>query len=102
MYALIDKTGQHDLGQLRSLQDWFIKFELQTVSGVSEVSALGGMVKQYQVKINPDKLRAFEIPLSHIQLAIKQGNQEIGASVIEMAEAEYMIRATGTLKVLMI
>jgi Cu(I)/Ag(I) efflux system membrane protein CusA/SilA len=98
LYALIDKTGQHDLGQLRSLQDWFIKFELQTVSGVSEVSALGGMVKQYQVKINPDKLRAFEIPLSHIQLAIKQGNQEIGASVIEMAEAEYMIRATGYIK----
>ena len=98
LYALIDKTGQHDISQLRSLQDWFLKFELQTVPGVSEVTALGGMVKQYQVKVHPDKLRAFGIPLSHIQMAIKQGNQEIGASVIEMAEAEYMVRATGYLQ----
>ncbi|MFT5755787.1 MAG: Cu(I)/Ag(I) efflux system membrane protein CusA/SilA [Alteromonadaceae bacterium] len=98
LYALTDKTGQHDLSQLRSLQDWFLKFELQTVPGVSEVSTLGGMVKQYQVRINPDKLRAFGIPLSHIQRAIKQGNQEIGASVVEMAEAEYMVRATGYIK----
>ena len=98
LYALIDKTGQHDLSQLRSLQDWFLKYELQTVKGVSEVTALGGMVKQYQVQVNPDKLRAFGIPLSLIQTAIKQGNQEIGASVVEMAEAEYMVRATGYLK----
>ncbi|MEH6384115.1 MAG: efflux RND transporter permease subunit [Colwellia sp.] len=98
LYALTDPTGQHDLSQLRSLQDWFLKFELQTVPGVSEVSALGGMVKQYQVRIDPDKLRAFGIPLSHIQMAIKQGNQEIGASVVEMAEAEYMVRATGYIK----
>jgi len=98
LYALVDRTGQHDLSQLRSVQDWFLKFELQTVAGVSEVSALGGMVKQYQVKINPDKLRAFAIPLSLIQTAIKQGNQEIGASVVEMAEAEYMVRATGYIK----
>jgi Cu(I)/Ag(I) efflux system membrane protein CusA/SilA len=98
LYALVDKTGQHDLSQLRSLQDWFLKFELQTLPGVSEVSTLGGMVKQYQVRINPDKLRAFGIPLSLIQTAIKQGNQEIGASVVEMAEAEYMVRATGYIK----
>ena len=98
LYALTDKTGQHDLSQLRSLQDWFLKFELQTVPGVSEVSTLGGMVKQYQVRINPDKLRAFGIPLSHIQMAIKKGNQEIGASVVEMAEAEYMVTATGYIK----
>jgi len=98
LYALVDKTGQHDLSQLRSLQDWFLKYELQTVKGVSEVTALGGMVKQYQVQVNPDKLRAFGIPLSLIQTAIKQGNQEIGASVVEMAEAEYMVRATGYLK----
>jgi Cu(I)/Ag(I) efflux system membrane protein CusA/SilA len=98
LYALTDPTGQYDLSQLRSLQDWFLKFELQTVPGVSEVSALGGMVKQYQVRIDPDKLRAFGIPLSHIQMAIKQGNQEIGASVVEMAEAEYMVRATGYIK----
>ncbi len=95
LYALVDRTGQHDLSQLRSLQDWFLKYELQAVSGVSEVSALGGMVKQYQVKVHPDKLRAFNIPLSHIQLAIQRGNQEVGASVVEMAEAEYMVRATG-------
>jgi len=95
LYALIDKTGNHDIGQLRSLQDWFLKYELQTVAGVSEVAALGGMVKQYQVKVHPDKLRALNIPLSHIQMAIQRGNQEIGASVVEMSEAEYMVRATG-------
>ena len=98
LYALVDKTGQHDISQLRSIQDWFLKYELQTVRGVSEVSALGGMVKQYQVQVIPDKLRAFGIPLSLIQQAIKQGNQEIGASVVEMAEAEYMVRATGYIK----
>ena len=98
LYALTDTTGQHDLSQLRSIQDWFLKFELQTVPGVSEVTALGGMVKQYQVNVNPDKLRAYGIPLSLIQTAIKQGNQEIGASVVEMAEAEYMVRATGYIK----
>lgn len=95
LYALVDRTGKHDLSQLRSLQDWFLKYELQTVPGVSEVSALGGMVKQYQVKVNPEKLRAFGIPLSLIQMAIQRGNQEVGASVVEMAEAEYMVRASG-------
>ncbi|WP_421131535.1 efflux RND transporter permease subunit [Alteromonas sp. A079] len=95
LYALVDKTGQNDISQLRSLQDWFLKYELQTVPGVSEVSAIGGMVKQYQVQVDPEKLRAYGIPLSHIQTAIKRGNQEVGASVIEMAEAEYMVRATG-------
>ncbi|WP_172415929.1 efflux RND transporter permease subunit [Vreelandella aquamarina] len=95
LYALIDKTGQHDLSELRSLQDWFLKYELQTVSGVSEVAALGGMVKQYQVVVDPEKLRAFDIPLAHIQTAIQRANQEVGASVVEMAEAEYMVRATG-------
>ena len=95
LYALTDPTGQNDISQLRSLQDWFLKYELQTVPGVSEVAPLGGMVKQYQVSVNPDKLRAFGIPLAHIQNAIQQGNQEIGASVIELAEAEYMIRASG-------
>lgn len=95
LYALVDRTGKHDISQLRSLQDWFLKYELQTVPGVSEVSALGGMVKQYQVKVNPEKLRAFGIPLSLIQMAIQRGNQEVGASVVEMAEAEYMVRASG-------
>ena len=95
LYALVDRTGKNDISQLRSLQDWFLKYELQTVPGVSEVSALGGMIKQYQVKVDPEKLRAYGIPLSHIQMAIKRGNQEVGASVIEMSEAEYMVRATG-------
>lgn len=98
LYSLIDKTGKHDISQLRSIQDWFLKYELQTVPGVSEVAAVGGMVKQYQVKVNPEKLRAFNIPLSHIQMAIKQANQEVGASVVEMAEAEYMVRASGYIK----
>ncbi|MBV1876306.1 MAG: CusA/CzcA family heavy metal efflux RND transporter [Pseudomonadales bacterium] len=98
LYALVDKTGQHDISQLRSIQDWFLKYELQTVAGVAEVSPLGGMVKQYQVQVNPDKLRAFNLPLSLIVTAIQHGNQEIGASVVEMAEAEYMVRATGYIK----
>ncbi|MBQ4856573.1 efflux RND transporter permease subunit [Pseudoalteromonas sp. MMG007] len=98
LYALVDKTNKHDISQLRSLQDWFLKFELQTVPGVSEVAAVGGMVKQYQVNVEPDKLRAYGIPLSLIQTAIKQGNQEMGASVVEMAEAEYMVTSTGYIK----
>ncbi|MBH0037137.1 MULTISPECIES: efflux RND transporter permease subunit [unclassified Pseudoalteromonas] len=98
LYALVDKTNKHDISQLRSLQDWFLKFELQTVPGVSEVAAVGGMVKQYQVNVDPDKLRAYGIPLSLIQTAIQQGNQEMGASVVEMAEAEYMVTSTGYIK----
>ncbi|WP_017786321.1 efflux RND transporter permease subunit [Aeromonas dhakensis] len=97
-YALVDKTGKHDLGELTSLQNWFLKYELQTVNGVSEVATVGGMVRQYQVRVDPDKLRAYGIPLSLIETAIKQGNQETGASVIEMAEAEYMVRSNGYLK----
>lgn len=95
IYALTDRTGQHDISELRSLQDWFLKYELQTVPGVSEVASAGGMVKQYQVQVDPEKLRAYGIPLSHVQTAIQRGSQEIGASVIELAEAEYMVRATG-------
>ncbi|TDY04238.1 efflux RND transporter permease subunit [Thiohalophilus thiocyanatoxydans] len=94
-YALVDRTGEHDLSQLRSLQDWFLKYELQTVSGVSEVATVGGMVKQYQVVLDPDKLRAYDLPLEKVRKAIREGNQEAGGSVIEMAEAEYMVRATG-------
>lgn len=94
-YALVDRTGNNDLAKLRSLQDWFLKYELQTVEGVSEVSTVGGMVKQYQVILDPDRLRAFNLPLSKIRMAIMNANQEVGGSVIEMAEAEYMVRATG-------
>ncbi|MGL5340484.1 MAG: efflux RND transporter permease subunit [Aeromonas veronii] len=97
-YALVDRTGKHDLSELTSLQNWFLKYELQTVEGVSEVATVGGMVRQYQLRVDPDKLRAYGIPLSLIETAIKQGNQETGASVIEMAEAEYMVRSNGYLK----
>ena len=97
-YALQDKTGKHDLAQLRSIQDWFLKYELQTVPGVAEVATVGGMVKQYQVVLNPDALRAYGLTLAKIRSAIQRGNREVGGSVIEMGEAEYMIRATGYLK----
>lgn len=96
-YVLQDKTGKHDLAELRSLQDWFLKYELQTVDGVSEVATVGGMVKQYQVEIDPDKLRAYNLTLQQINKAIKEGNQEAGASVIEVAEAEHMVRTSGYL-----
>ncbi|MEO9946757.1 CusA/CzcA family heavy metal efflux RND transporter [Paraglaciecola sp.] len=98
LYSLIDKTGNLDISELRSIQDWFLKYELQTVPGVSEVAVIGGMVKQYQVQVDPIKLRAYGIPLSHIKMALKRGNQETGASVIEMAEAEYMVSASGYIK----
>ena len=94
-YALVDRSGRHDLSQLRSLQDWFLKYELQTVPGVSEVATIGGMVKQYQVVLDPDRLRAYGLPVSRVHQAVMRGNQEVGGSVIEMAESEYMVRATG-------
>ena len=94
-YALVDRSGRNDLAQLRSLQDWFLKYELQTVPGVSEVATIGGMVKQYQGVLDPDRLRAYGLPVSRVRQAIMRGNQEVGGSVIEMAEAEYMARATG-------
>ena len=97
-YALVDRSGEHDLAELRSLQDWFLKFELQTVPGVAEVATIGGMVRQYQVVVDPDKLRAFGIPLRKLKMAIQAGNQETGGSVIEMGEAEYMVRASGYLQ----
>ncbi len=97
-YALVDRSGAHDLAQLRSLQDWFLKYELQTVPGVAEVATIGGMVRQYQVVVDPDKLRAFGVTLADLKRAIQNGNQETGGSVIEMGEAEYMVRATGYLE----
>ncbi|GMG86082.1 efflux RND transporter permease subunit [Biformimicrobium ophioploci] len=94
-YTLVDRSGNHDLAQLRSLQDWFLKFELQTLPGVSEVATVGGMVKQYQVQVDPQQLRAYDLTVGQIQDAIQRGNRESGASVVEMAEAEYMVRASG-------
>ncbi|MCW9057805.1 MAG: efflux RND transporter permease subunit [Gammaproteobacteria bacterium] len=97
-YALVDRTGSHDLAQLRSLQDWFLKFELQTLPGVSEVASIGGMVRQYQVVVDPDRLRAHGLRLEQVADAIRAANQESGGGVLEMAEAEYMVRATGYLQ----
>ena len=97
-YALVDQTGKHDLAQLTSLQDWFLKYQLQTVPGVAEVATAGGMVKQYQVVVYPDKLRAYGITLDRVRQAIQNANHETGGAVVELAEAEYMVRASGYLK----
>src|ERR1700681_3609555 len=97
-YALIDRTGQHDLSQLRALQDWFLKYELKTVPNVSEVASLGGMVRQYQIVLDPDKLRAYNIPHGKVIEAVQKANQETGGSVLELGEAEYVVRASGYLQ----
>lgn len=97
-YALLDRTGNNDLASLRSLQDWFIKFELKTIPGISEVATIGGAVKQYQVIIDPLKLVQYNIKLHEVKSAIQSANQEIGGSVVELAEAEYMVRANGYLE----
>lgn len=96
-YALLDRSGTHDLSQLRSLQDWFLRYELQTVQGVAEVASVGGMVRQYQVVVNPNRLRALNISLSTVSKALKEANREVGGSVLELGEAEYMVRAKGYL-----
>lgn len=97
-YALIDPTEHHDLSQLRSIQDWFLKYELQKIPGVAEVATVGGMVKQYQIILDPNKLRAYGITLNQVKSAIQKSNQEIGGASVEMSEAEYMVRARGYLK----
>ncbi|QKI88387.1 efflux RND transporter permease subunit [Thiomicrorhabdus xiamenensis] len=94
-YALVDYSHRHDLAQLRSLQDWFLKYELQSVPGVSEVASLGGLLRQYQVEIDPNKLRAYGINLQQVQQAIKNSSAELGASVLEQGEAEYMVAFKG-------
>ena len=96
-YALVDRTGRHDLSQLRALQDWFLKYELKTVPNVAEVASIGGMVRQYQVQLDPDKLRAYGITHARVIDAIRKANQEAGGSVLELGEAEYMVRASGYL-----
>ena len=99
-YALTDRSGRHDLSQLRALQDWFLKYELKSVANVAEVASVGGMVRQYQIVLNPDRLRAYSIPVSRVIQAVKNANQETGGSVLELGEAEYMVRARGYLKTL--
>ncbi|MBC3884089.1 efflux RND transporter permease subunit [Undibacterium griseum] len=97
-YALVDRSGKMDLSQLRAFQDWFLKYELKSVPNVSEVASIGGMVRQYQIQLDPDKMRAYNIPHGKIIEAVQKANQEIGGSVLELGEAEYMVRASGYLK----
>lgn len=97
-YVLTDKSGQHSLADLRAIQDWILKYELKTVADVSEVASVGGMVKEYQVILNPDRLRALNVTHEQVISAIQSANQEGGGSVLELGEAEYMVRTTGYLK----
>ena len=97
-YALTDTSGKMDLSQLRALQDWFLKYELKAVPNVSEVASLGGMVRQYQIVLDPDRMRAYGIPHAKIIDAVQRANQETGGSVLELGEAEYMVRASGYLQ----
>ncbi len=97
-YALVDHSHKHDLAELRSLQDWFLKYELQSVPGVAEIATIGGMVKQYQIEIDPDKLRGYYLTLANVRKAIAESNQEISGSVLEQAEAEYLVRFKGYIK----
>jgi Cu(I)/Ag(I) efflux system membrane protein CusA/SilA len=97
-YSLVDRSGTQDAGQLRALQDWFLKFELKTVPNVAEVASVGGMVRQYQVLLDPDKLAAYGIPHTRVVEALQKANQEAGGSVLELGEAEYVVRASGYLQ----
>jgi Cu(I)/Ag(I) efflux system membrane protein CusA/SilA len=97
-YALVDRSGRMDLSQLRALQDWFLKYELKAVPDVSEVASVGGMVRQYQIVLDPDRMRAYNIPHGKVIEAVRRANQETGGSVLEMGEAEYMVRASGYLQ----
>ncbi len=97
-YALVDRSGKHDLSELRSLQDWFLKFELKTIPNVAEVASVGGVVKQYQIQVNPEKLSQYGVSLPEVKQALESSNQEAGGSSVEMAEAEYMVRASGYLQ----
>jgi Cu(I)/Ag(I) efflux system membrane protein CusA/SilA len=97
-YALIDHSGQYDISQLRALQDWFLKYELKSVPNVAEVASLGGLVKQYQVVLDPDRMRGLGLTIDRVKSALRDSNNETGGSVLEMGEAEYAVRATGYLK----
>jgi Cu(I)/Ag(I) efflux system membrane protein CusA/SilA len=94
-YALVDRSGKNDLAKLRSIQDWYLRYPLQTVPGVAEVASVGGFVKQYQVEVDPNVLLAYGIPLAKVKQAIQRSNQDVGGRVVEMAETEYMVRGLG-------
>lgn len=97
-YALVDKSGKHSLADLRSLQDWTIRYQLQAVPGVAEVASLGGFVRQYQITVDPNKLAAYRIPLMQVMTAVRSSNNEVGARLVEWSGAEYMVRARGYVK----
>jgi len=97
-YALVDTTGRHDLAQLRSIQDWYLRYPLQTVEGVAEVASVGGYVKQYQVEVDPNALAAYNIPLARVKQAIRRSNRDVGGRLVEMSETEYMVRGLGYIK----
>ncbi|MGV0035584.1 MAG: efflux RND transporter permease subunit [Candidatus Azotimanducaceae bacterium WSBS_2022_MAG_OTU7] len=97
-YALVDRTGKHDLSALRSIQDWYLRYPLQTVDGVAEVASVGGYVKQYQIIVDPNALSRFNISLEQLKGAVKNSNNDVGGRLIEMAETEYMVRSTGYIK----
>ena len=97
-YALVDTTGKHSLAELRSVQDWFLRYHLQSVPGVAEVAPLGGFVRQYQVNVDPDRLRAFNLPISKVVDAVRSGNNDVGGRLVEMSGAEYMVRGRGYAK----
>ncbi|HSD69631.1 MAG TPA: CusA/CzcA family heavy metal efflux RND transporter [Woeseiaceae bacterium] len=97
-YALVDRSGGHDLAQLRSIQDWYLRYQLQTVPGVAEVASVGGYVKQYQVEVDPNALAAYGIPLARVKTAIQRSNNDVGGRLVEMAETEYMVRGRGYIR----
>ena len=97
-YALVDRSGKHDLAQLRSIQDWYMRYPLQTVEGVAEVASIGGFVKQYQVEVDPNALQSYNIPLAKVRHAIINSNKDVGGKLIEMAETEYMVRSSGYIR----
>ncbi|HEX9302782.1 MAG TPA: efflux RND transporter permease subunit [Casimicrobiaceae bacterium] len=99
-YALVDRSGKHDLAELRALQDWFLKYELKTVPDVAEVASIGGMVKQYQIVLDPARLKAYNLPVMKVIAAVRDANREFGGSVLELSEAEYMVRVKGYLRTL--
>jgi Cu(I)/Ag(I) efflux system membrane protein CusA/SilA len=99
-YALVDRSGRHDLAQLRALQDWFLKYELKALPNVAEVATIGGMVKQYQIVLDPARLKAYSLPVTKVVAAIREANREFGGSVVELSEAEYMVRVKGYLRTL--
>jgi len=94
-YALVDESGKHNLAQLRSLQDWYLRYQLQSVPGVAEVASIGGFVRQYQIELDPNKLRAYNMPLDKVVEAVRNGNQDVGGRLVEMSGAEYMVRGRG-------